>query len=296
MTKPPTLTAEIQRQLTHIDAPVGTDLSRFPDFLLAGPPRTGSTWLFSNLYYHPDILLPKQKETYFFNTLTLENPRASSFDSLQSYLGAFQDPLAVRLAKLYICFLRTRRMYKPTLFGDATASNSTIEQSVINDLLLLNPGLKVIIVLRDPLERAWSHAKKDILERHSRSPEEVDLQAFDRFFRASGQMQYNRYASIIENWTARLQPRHLLAIEFEAIKSQPTSVLETVVKFLDCQQHVLASSPEKASQPVNTTGTTPMPESVQQTLNDRYADIIEEFDQTLKELTENQSTPGCYLV
>ncbi len=296
MSKPAVLTPEALSRLTHIKAPAGTRLSRFPDFLIAGPPRTGSTWLFTNLYYHPDILLPKQKETYFFNTLTLENPRASSFDSLQSYLGAFRNPPYVHIAKLVGCWQRTGHWYRPMLFGDATASNSTIEPSVIRDLLILNPELKVIIVLRDPLDRAWSHAKKDILERHGRSPEEVDLTDFDRFFRASGQMQYNRYATIIDNWSSQLQSKHLLAIEFKAIKENPAHVLEQVIEFLDCRHRVLPTTRQQASQPVNATGDAAMPDSVQHQLAERYADIVEEFGQTLERLATNQSAPGCYRV
>lgn len=41
----------------------------FPDFLLIGPQRTGTTWLHRNLILHPDIYMPPEKELYYFNNL-----------------------------------------------------------------------------------------------------------------------------------------------------------------------------------------------------------------------------------
>jgi len=38
------------------------DLRHFPDFLILGPQRTGTTRLFFNLHMHPEILLHRMKD------------------------------------------------------------------------------------------------------------------------------------------------------------------------------------------------------------------------------------------
>ncbi|HIE71114.1 MAG TPA: hypothetical protein EYP98_13585, partial [Planctomycetes bacterium] len=37
------------------------DLSKFPDFLIIGPQRTGTTWLHENLWQHPQVFIPWDK-------------------------------------------------------------------------------------------------------------------------------------------------------------------------------------------------------------------------------------------
>lgn len=294
--RPAQVTDRMATALRHIRAEPGQSLRHFPDFLIAGPPRTGSTWLFTNLYHHPDIQLPKRKEVYYLNTLTLENRRESSCASLAEYLAAFRDPPLRSLAKSIRCLLRTARLRRPHLIGDPTASNATIEPTVIRDITLLNPDVRVVIVLRDPIERAWSHAKKDLVDRHNRSPDEVGADAFDRFFRAAGQMHYNRYATILANWRGHLQPGHLLAAEFRLVREDPGRLLRQVIAFLGCRHPVLPARPGQARRPINATTPAPMPESVRRRLTARYENLAREYSQTLTDLAPHRIDDGCHVM
>ena len=68
--KPRTLTAEILGRLRHVTARgEGADLSCFPSFLIVGPQRTGTTWLYHNLKCHPQIFLLRDKETFYFTAI-----------------------------------------------------------------------------------------------------------------------------------------------------------------------------------------------------------------------------------
>jgi len=39
----------------------------FPDFLVIGAQKAGTTWLFQNLRMHPQVWLPPEKEIHFFD-------------------------------------------------------------------------------------------------------------------------------------------------------------------------------------------------------------------------------------
>ena len=39
----------------------GTSLERFPDFMIVGPQRTGTSWLYVKLRFHPGIQLSRPK-------------------------------------------------------------------------------------------------------------------------------------------------------------------------------------------------------------------------------------------
>jgi hypothetical protein len=41
---------------------------RWPDFLIIGAQKAGTTWLYRNLAYHPEIWMPLVKEVHFFSS------------------------------------------------------------------------------------------------------------------------------------------------------------------------------------------------------------------------------------
>ena len=296
MSKPASITPEIHAQLRHVPASVGDALSLFPDFLLAGPPRTGSTWLFSHLASHPEIFLPRGKEIYFFSTLGNPEAKHFRFQSLADYLDDLSDSPLRRLRKLAKCLTTSGRLYRPKLRGEATATYATLDSEVIREITVLNPEIKVIIVLRDPFERAWSHAKKDLLDRHGRAPEDVKPEEFDKFFRAAGQMQNNRYSAILDNWRAHLEDGNLFAGEFRLVRDSPATLVEETLKFLGATGNDWLLNDPKLAKPVNATQKSTMPDSVESMIENRYADIRAEYQETLNSLSDNRVADGCYVL
>lgn len=209
------------------------DLSFFPDFLIAGPQRTGTTWLHANLRFHPQVYLAEPKELFFFSRLkTPDHPRFQS-DRLEWYLKFFRrEPLWRRLAKTAICLCRSRALYRPRLRGEATASYAALDSDVIAEIAALNPAIKVIMMLRNPVDRAWSHAKKDLARNRGRRMEEVSDEELRRFFTGAYQRRCARYAENCDNWCAHLRPGHLLVGFFDDVRARPRELLLEVMRFL----------------------------------------------------------------
>jgi hypothetical protein len=40
---------------------------KFPDFLIIGAQKAGTTWLHRNIQTHPQIWMPKEKELHYFD-------------------------------------------------------------------------------------------------------------------------------------------------------------------------------------------------------------------------------------
>ncbi|TFH27229.1 MAG: hypothetical protein E4H00_09735, partial [Myxococcales bacterium] len=76
------LSESARNRLRYVRARAGeVDLEKFPDFLVIGPQRTGTTWIHENLRDHPDIGWPRAKEIYFFSRLkSAGNPKFRSAD------------------------------------------------------------------------------------------------------------------------------------------------------------------------------------------------------------------------
>jgi hypothetical protein len=121
-----------------------------PDFLIAGVPKAGTTALYAALLRHPQLFLPQTKEPKFFLTDGPPPTRGGPGDvqTYQENVWRREDYEA---------------LFAPappgTLRGEATPFYlySREAQLRIHELI---PQVKLILVLRDPVDRAhsnWTH-------------------------------------------------------------------------------------------------------------------------------------------
>ncbi len=227
------LSSEVRQRLRYVRATGDEDLSRFPDFLIVGPQRTGTTWLHAHLRFHPQIFLTEPKEIFFFSRL--KEPQHPRFESnqLEWYLRFFREPLWRSLAKSVLTLRRSGELYRPVIRGEATASYAAMDADLIDEITTLNPAIKVMTMVRDPVDRAWSHAKKDLVRKTGRRVEDVPIDEFKAFFEDEYQVRCASYAVHHERWRTRLEPGNLFVGYFDDVAERPTKVLRDAMNFLD---------------------------------------------------------------
>jgi hypothetical protein len=205
------------------------DLSLFPDLFYLGPQRTGSTWLHANLSRHPEVHLNRDKETFYFSTLGRPEAPRYRFDYLEDYLASFREGPIDLLLKNYHALRRCGSFYRPRVRGDFTASYGVLEDGVIAQIVRFRPDLRGIILVRDPVERAWSHAKKDLVRGRDRAADDTALLDF---IRSPDQLQRADYRGIIDRWRKHLAPGRLLVAPYERIATDPAALLDDISNFL----------------------------------------------------------------
>jgi hypothetical protein len=252
------------------------DLDRFPHFLIVGPQRTGTTWLHAHLRFHPQIFLAEPKELFFFSRLkSPQDPKFES-DDLGWYLQFFRDPPWRFLAKTAIALRRYGELYRPKVRGEATASYAALPRDVIEEITTLNPQIKAIFLTRNPVDRAWSHAKKDLARKTGRKIEDVPENEFEAFFTDPYQRQCARFVENFDNWTACLKPGHLFAGRFDDIASNPDKLLLDVMKFLGVRSDACYVSRD-IKRPVNPTSGERAPEKYRRLLEELLADDVKQW-------------------
>lgn len=102
-------------------------------FLIAGVQKGGTTALFDYLRDYPDIALPDVKELHFFD----DDGQDWSRPDYAAYHGHFPDSAG-------------------SPCGEATPIY-TYWPGSLERIAAYNPAMKLIVVLRDPVQRAWSH-------------------------------------------------------------------------------------------------------------------------------------------
>ena len=205
------------------------DLSLFPDLFYLGPQRTGSTWLHANLSRHPEVHLHRDKETFYFSTLGRPEAPRYRFDYLEDYLASFREGPIELLLKNYHALRRCGSFYRPRVRGDFTASYGVLEEDVIAQIVRFRPDLRGIILVRDPVERAWSHAKKDLVRGRDRAADDVALLDF---IRSPDQLRRADYRGIIDRWRRHLAPGRLFVAPYARIANEPAALLDDISNFL----------------------------------------------------------------
>ena len=115
-------------------------LRTLPDFLLLSASRCGSTSLFAILCAHPQVLPPSHKELHYFDR--------NAARGLDFYRRFF--PLAAHRRA------HERRLGRPVLTGEAT-TYYLLHPAVPRLARAALPGARLVVLLRDPVDRAYSH-------------------------------------------------------------------------------------------------------------------------------------------
>lgn len=120
------------------------------NLFIVGAAKSGTTSLYNYLKQHSEIFFPKVKEPNYYSNIESENPRAY----LMPKQGKFHHQRIIRNKEVYYELYKEAKGEK--IMGDASPSylwDSNAASKIHKD----NPDAKILIVLRDPVIRAFSH-------------------------------------------------------------------------------------------------------------------------------------------
>jgi hypothetical protein len=138
--------------------PPATIRQRTVDFVVVGAAKAGTTALFEYLRTHPDIALPREKETGFF---VVDDLFERGWDwYVRSYLAEL--PVGKTYGDISPAYMwgtpySARPLHAPRSLPPPPQPPGVVERIVPRRIAEALPRAKVICVLRDPIERAISH-------------------------------------------------------------------------------------------------------------------------------------------
>ncbi|HEX6931410.1 MAG TPA: sulfotransferase [Streptosporangiaceae bacterium] len=212
-----------------------------PDFFVAGVPKAGTTALHSALARHPSLYLSAVKEPKFF--LTDGPPPADG------------GPGDVKTYREHVW----RRADYEALFDGARAGQIKGESTPFylfsHDaqvrIKTLIPDAKLIVVLRDPVERAhsnWAHMwsagldpSGDFLEACAKEEQRISAGWAD-FWRYTG---LGMYGEQLRHLYTVFPREHVLVFRYRALLTNPVPVLDRVCSFLGVRTGLLTELPRE---------------------------------------------------
>jgi hypothetical protein len=203
-----------------------------PDFYIIGSMKSGTTGVFRTLQGHPDIVSGKKKEIHFYNT---------NRDMSTLYYKSFfprRDMLEAR-----------DNAYGRQIIGEATP-DYIFHPAAPERCAAVTPDAKFILLMRNPVDRAFSHWKQGkrfafepldfetaISVEAARLDGEAERLTRDRYYYSYNHQQYSylargRYVEQIENWLHIFPRERFLFIQSEAIFSDPSRYFSEITNFL----------------------------------------------------------------
>jgi hypothetical protein len=274
--------AEIRDRLKFVKSESGQDhdLSIFPDFLIVGPQRTGTTWLHENLIEHPQVFMPLEKEIYYFNNLRTAKWHVGDLPPVSQdlgwYLNFFRPSEQFLEKRNRECQARWGEAYDPYVRGEGTATYSVVladDPEILRELTTLNPDVKVLTMVRNPIDRAWSHAKKDLAKLQKRPSKDIPDSEWIGFVKHSYQIACGHYGRQHERWRSALKEGNLFVGRFDEISRDPVGLLTRAYSFLGIRADAKYAGAH-AKELVNPTETASIPPAVREVLDSIYRDEV----------------------
>ena len=228
---------------------------KYPDFLIIGAQKAGTTWLHRNLQAHPGIWMPKEKELHYFDEKTRN--KSSLADRLRGeramdqrwrrqvkrQVGRYRQNFNPRnVAWDLNYFLRPYNDgWYASLFrqgggrvtGEATPDYSIVGRDAVAHVREIMPEAKIIFMMRNPIERAWSQALMDL--RDEPNADDMPEEELRRRFANKRSRLLTDYLRTLENWGAFFPEEQIFVGFLEDVHFYPNRLLKRLYKFLGVQ-------------------------------------------------------------
>jgi len=197
--------------------PVSGD--RRATFLVAGVQKGGTTALFDYLSAHPALDMPAEKEVHFFDDETGVDWAAPDYGAYHARFGPADGRLRGEATPIYI--------YWP----------NSLER-----IAAYNPDMRLILVFRDPADRAWSHWRMErargveplgFSESIRQGRSRVDDPLAPGCHRVHSYVERGFYGAQVQRLFSLFPRQQVFLGTAHALRADPSLFLSNVADFLD---------------------------------------------------------------
>lgn len=205
-----------------------------PDFIIIGAQRCGTTSLYNHLIEHPCVAPAFRKEIHFFS---LHFGRGVAW---------YRAHFPYRLCRSYV----RRPHRRPFITGEASPYY-LFHPHAPERVSEVVPRVKLIVLLRNPVDRAYSHyhlvvrlgyeasSFEDALDMErerlqtekARMIEDEDYFSFNHLYYSY--LSRGIYVDQLKAWRSFFLEEQILVLESEDFSEQPSVVMKRVTDFLD---------------------------------------------------------------
>ncbi len=272
--------------------------SLHPYFVCIGAQKAGTTWLYDNLCQHPDIWMPPVKEIHFFDTISpneqllgVETYNHLKFKRVWRIFLTNPSLKNLRWLKRFYLDQKTTGWYYKLFAmspaekysGDITPGYSTLdERGVAFARKVLPNHCKTFIILRNPIERAWSAIKMNYRWKEE-NIQQVDLAILSKEMRIVSHYLRTDYYRMVKLWDKYFAGNFKIFL-YDDLRENPACFLSRIEEYIGINNFinpeilVTRSNADKKS--------IAMPSDVKKFLWAEYAEVIHNLESCLPGIKE----------
>jgi len=189
-----------------------------PNFFLVGTTKGGTSTLHRWLVQHPDIFLPARKELHYF--CSCPDRGLNAVRSREGYDQVFQDADTPVVGEASPCY-----MYYPDV-------PATIDRAF--------PNSRILISLRDPVERFWSHYLMNEVYLPTGRPadELLDINVRgESHTTLDDLLGVGMYYQQVQRFFSTFGRRRVMVTFLEDMEEDPATVVHSIEEFLGVESH-----------------------------------------------------------
>jgi len=205
------------------------EYGRLPNFLIIGAQKCGTSYIFNHLMSHPQIVKPAKKEVNYFSWFYSKG--------LEWYKNHFPE------------LHNTDENNKKFLTGEAT-TNYLFHPLTPMRVKKIIPDVKIIVSLRNPIDRAYSHYQmsvkngfetlsfEDVIaleEERLKGEKEKILKngTFDSLpFKKFSYLNRGLYFDQLQNWLKHFPKEQFLIFSAEKLWKDSSKIFSKIYKFI----------------------------------------------------------------
>ncbi len=212
-----------------------------PNFLIVGVARCGTTSIYHYLNQHPQIAMAKKKEPKYFSSINIPFPHNGIGDKSV-------DSVVIRDRDEYFKLFKKLNKYKA--IGEASSDYLYFNREVIESIKVELGDVKIIISIRNPIERAYSaynnllrDGREELLFRDGLDKEESRIK--ENYDWMWAYKKGGLYSSAIKNFQDNFS--NVKIVLFNELNNNSNSVISEIFGFLDVDKSVTVDTNTKYS-------------------------------------------------
>ncbi len=224
------------------------------DFICIGAQKAGTTWLYNRLNELSEVTPTPIKELHYFDR-ELKYPSYSFLAESSLFKRVFnlrffrhvlvkyfkaikENPSKIAWLTRYF-FSNYNDEWYLSLFkklkgisGEITPAYSTLDEEGVAKMYQLIPDTKIILLLRNPIDRAWSHYRFSTRNISKKEVDEILKSNIYNFIDTEAQLLRTDYIRTIDTFLKFYPKEQFMIAFYDSIKENPTQMLEEIVSFI----------------------------------------------------------------
>ncbi len=205
------------------------------DFLVIGAAKSATTTLYELIKSHPEIYIPSAKEVPYFSDNKVYKK------GMERYLKAYFPDADEK--KLW------GTVTPQYMLGEGDTNPQIVAERIKKEL----PNVKLVALLRNPAERAFSHYKMMVQRGHEHKEfEEIVKQSLTNpsAYRQKVKPQFNyifgsEYGRILKTYYSLFPAKNILVLTTDELRDDPVKTIRTLCKFLEINHNYTPANTNK---------------------------------------------------